>query len=224
LQVAGIAAFGALEGLIGWEVREGLRGFGLGYLWLLPALAVAAYLAADLLSGIVHFLADNFGEEDTPLVGRTFIKPFRDHHTDPHGIVENDFVGTNGNNSLVAVPVMLAVWLLLPVSTTVWGLLFGMFFLLLCLAAFLTNQFHKWAHTDRAPAWVAWLQRHGVVLSKRHHDYHHSAPYDTYYCITVGFWNPSLDRTRFFGRAERLLRRVVPGTDPRLRSEREGGG
>jgi len=222
LQVFGIAAFVGLEVLIGWEAYLGLAAFGFGYLWLLPALAVAAYLAADLLSGVVHFLADNFGSADTPILGRGFIKPFRDHHTAPHGIVENGFVGTNGNNSLAAVPVMLLVWLLVPISTAVWGLLFGLSFLLLCVAAFLTNQFHKWAHMDRAPGWVAWLQRRGVVLSRGHHDYHHTAPYDTYYCITVGFWNPLLDRTRFFERAERFLRRVVPGTDPRLRSEREG--
>jgi hypothetical protein len=46
-------------------------------------------------------------------------------------------------------------------------------------------------------------------------------PYDTYYCITTGFWNPLLDRTRFFERVERLIRHSVPGTDSRLRSERE---
>ena len=61
----------------------------------------------------------------------------------------------------------------------------------------------------------------GVILSRDHHDIHHESPYDTYYCITAGFWNPLLDRTRFFERAERLIRRSVPGTDPRLRSERE---
>ena len=47
------------------------------------------------------------------------------------------------------------------------------------------------------------------------------SPYDTYYCITVGVWNPLLDRLRFFERTERLIRRVVPGT-PQLRAEREG--
>jgi hypothetical protein len=36
-------------------------------------------------------------------------------------------------------------------------------------------------------------------------------------------WNPLLDRTRFFERTERLLRRVIPGADARLRVEREGG-
>ena len=91
----------------------------------------------------------------------------------------------------------------------------------MCLAAFLTNQFHKWAHMDSPPAFVGWLQAWGVILSREHHDIHHESPYDTYYCITTGFWNPLLDHTRFFERVERLIRRFVPGTDPRLRSERE---
>jgi hypothetical protein len=71
---------------------------------------------------------------------------------------------------------------------------------------------------DTPPAFVGWLQAWGVILSREHHD---KSPYDTYYCITAGFWNPILDRTRFFERVERLIRRSVPGTDPRLRSERE---
>ena len=51
-------------------------------------------------------------------------------------------------------------------------------------------------------------------------DIYHASPYDTYYCITVGVWNPLLERTRFFERVERLLRSFTPGTDPRLCVER----
>ena len=220
LELLGILCFFALALLIAVELHQGLGSFG--SLWLLPVLVVLAYLAADFLSGFVHFLADNFGSYDTPILGPNFIQPFRDHHTDPPGIVGHDFVDANGNNSLASLPSMLLVWLAVPISTTHWGHLFGTFFLFLCLAAFLTNQFHKWAHMEAPPALVARLQERGVILSKEHHDIHHESPYDTYYCITAGFWNPLLDRTRFFERAERLIRRVVPGTDPRLRSEREG--
>ena len=117
---------------------------------------------------------------------------------------------------------MLVVWVLVPVETIYFGYLFGVFFLFLCLAASLANQFHKWAHMEAPPAFAGWLQARGVILSKEHHDIHHESPYDTYYCITVGFWNPLLDRTRFFERVERLIRWSVPGADPRLRSEREG--
>lgn len=222
LQLLGVVAFGVISVLLTVEIYLGAIGFGL--VWLLPVLAVLAYLAADLLSGFVHFLADNFGSRETPIIGPYFIGPFRDHHTDPKGILRHGFIETNGNNSLVSVPFMLVVLLAAPVATSVWGYLFGAFFLFTCLAVFLTNQFHKWAHVEvpeAPPKAVAWLQRRGVVLSKEHHDVHHESPYDTYYCITVGVWNPLLDRTNFFERAERLIRRVVPGTDDRLRSETE---
>jgi len=220
LELFSIGAFAVLAALIGAEIYLGAAAFG--YAWLLPAVAVLAYLAADLASGFVHFLADNFGSERTPILGPNFIEPFRDHHVDPKCITRNDFVDNNGNDCLASVPLMLLVYLLIPVATTAWGYLFGAFFLMVCLAVFLTNQFHKWAHMDRPPGWVARLQGWGLVLSKEHHDVHHESPYDTYYCITGGVWNPLLDRTRFFGRAERLIRRAIPGADPLLRSERDG--
>jgi hypothetical protein len=220
LELLGIATFVVLAFLMAGDVYRGLANFG--YLWLLPILALMAYLAADLVSGFVHFLADNFGSADTPIVGPNFIGPFRDHHVDPKGITRNDFVDTNGNNSLVSIPPMLLVWLAVPTGTTVVGYLFGAFFLFLCLAVFLTNQFHKWAHAQTPPAFAVWLQRKGIILSKEHHDVHHESPYDTYYCITAGIWNPLLDHIRFFERTEQVLRRLVPGTDTRLRVEREG--
>jgi len=220
LEVFGILCFALLSLLIVVEIYGGVLRFG--DLWLLPILLVLAYLAADFLSGFVHFLADNFGSYDTPILGPNFIEPFREHHVDPKGIVGHDFVDANGNNSLATLPFMLFVWIVVPVETWYFGYLFGAFFLFLCLAAFLTNQFHKWAHMDNPPAFVGWLQARGVILSQKHHDIHHESPYDTYYCITAGFWNPLLDRIRFYERTERLIRRSVPGTDPMLRSEREG--
>ena len=220
LEIFGILCFALLALLIAVDLYGGVLRFG--DLWLAPILLVLAYLAADFLSGFVHFLADNFGSYDTPILGPNFIEPFREHHVDPKGIVGHDFVDANGNNSLATLPFMLFVWIVVPLETWYYGYLFGAFFLFLCLAAFLTNQFHKWAHMDEPPALVGWLQARGVILSQEHHDIHHESPYDTYYCITAGFWNPLLDRIRFYERTERLIRRSVPGTDPMLRSEREG--
>src|SRR5215204_2357802 len=95
LEVLGILCFMLLLLLIGVDVYQGMIDFG--DLWLAPILAVLAYLAADFLSGFVHFLADNFGSYDTPIIGPNFIEPFREHHIDPKGIVGNDFVDANGN-------------------------------------------------------------------------------------------------------------------------------
>ena len=220
LEFLGIISFFGLSLFMGIDIYRGMAAFG--YAWLLPVIAVLAYLAADFVSGFVHFLADNFGSAAMPVIGPGFISGFRDHHVDPKGITRHDFIDTNGNNSLVSIPFMLLVWLAVPIESTVGGYLFGAFFLLLCLAVFLTNQFHKWAHMEEPPSFALWLQRLGLILPKEHHDVHHASPYDTYYCITVGVWNPLLDRTRFFERTERLLRRIIPGTDSRLRVEREG--
>ena len=63
LEAFGVFAFFVLALLIAEEVLVGVVSFG--YAWLLPLLAVLAYLAADLLSGFVHFLADNFGSAET---------------------------------------------------------------------------------------------------------------------------------------------------------------
>lgn len=207
-QTAGFIVFAGLSLALGIEIARGAMAFGLW--WVFPA-AVIAYVAADFISGFVHFLADNFGSPETPVFGRAFILPFREHHTDPKGILRHPFMIANGNNCLVSVPPLLFVWLVIPVATTRIGYLAGSFFLFFSLAIFLTNQFHKWAHMDDPPAWVAALQTRGLVLSREHHDIHHNSPFDTYYCITVGWCNPLLERIHFFETTESLLRRYVPG-------------
>jgi len=219
LQLAGLLGFIALAIKLGFAVAEGSSRFGHG--WYLVGLAIAGYLVADLVSGIVHFLADNFGSEDTPFFGPGFIRPFRDHHVNPRGIVSHGFVAANGNNALVSIPILAPAALLLPVSESATAHLLGSFILFMMLAVFVTNQFHKWAHMEVPPRFVRTLQSAGLILSREHHDVHHTTPHNAHYCITLGIWDPLLERTRFFHRLERGLRRWVPGLDPVSRVERE---
>jgi len=58
-----------------------------------PAALIGAALlgavAADLASGVVHWACDTFFAEDTPVIGRALIFPFREDHRDPlHAAVE----------------------------------------------------------------------------------------------------------------------------------------
>ena len=174
LEILGILSFFMLALLMGAEIYQGMTTFG--YLWLLPLIAVLVYLATDFISGFVHFLADNFGSSQRSIIGPGFISGFREHHVDPKAITRHDFIDTNGNNSLVSLPFMLQVWLVVPIEIPVGGYFFGAFFLLLCLAVFLTNQFHKWAHMEDPRSFALWLQRRGLILSKEHHDSTTQAP------------------------------------------------
>jgi hypothetical protein len=188
--------FVALALYLAVRVVEGADRHQLG--WWLPVAAIVGLLVADFVSGFVHFLADNFCEADTPIIGKTFVRPFREHHSDPLAITTHGFVEANGGNTIVALPVIAPVALLMPVEDNPFATAIGA----LTLA----------------------IQRTGLILANQHHDVHHTSPFDTYYCITVGFWNPLLERLDLWVRLERWIRRWVPGTDPVSRVERDAAG
>ena len=158
---------------------------------LLVVLIVAAYAVADLASGIVHFLLDNFGSPDTPVIGQKFVKPFRDHHVDPMAMTQGDFIAVNADNVFVCLPVIVPSFFFLDTSQHPYG---GVFIVGLVSGVIMTNQLHKWAHMPTVPRLVAAAQRHGVVLSKEHHSVHHSGAYDRNYCITWGHLDLLLNR------------------------------
>lgn len=217
VEIAAIASFAALAGLAAWRLAthataaDGPR---------LAAAAVLGLLAADLASGLVHWACDTWGALDTPLLGKAFLRPFREHHVDAQAITRHDFVETNGNNCLVALPV-LALALLpelgpaAPVGTFVaaWLLSLG-------VATMATNQIHKWAHQDTPPPFVAALQRARLLLPPARHAAHHRPPYAADFCITLGWLNAPLRAIGFFGRLERAITALtgaVPRRDERAR-------
>lgn len=168
------------------------------------------YILADFATGFIHWLGDTVGRADWPVIGGGFIKPFRNHHTDPKDITRHDFVELNGANAVVTVPFMTIVVIFgedAPIAMALLGS--TMFF------ALVTNQIHQWAHADRAPAFVRFLQRYRIILSPEHHQIHHTFPHHTAYCITTGWVNPVLDSLRFF----RVLEWTISWAMPKLLSE-----
>jgi plasmanylethanolamine desaturase len=210
IEVAAIATVGVCGLALLWRMGAGFTALPWSTTaWAFTLAILLGYLMADFASGFVHWMGDTFGDEHTPVLGMSFVKPFRHHHVDPYDITRHDFIEVNGNNSIVLLMVLLPAVLFLPEPDS------ALTFFLMALTTsfvfgiFMTNQFHKWSHMAERPRWMKVLQDAGVILSPEHHDVHHTAPFDTYYCITCGWMNPILQKLQFFERAERLVRGVL---------------
>jgi plasmanylethanolamine desaturase len=215
VEIAALAAAGALSGVL--IVRLAL--VDPAWLPLAGIAAILGYLAADLLSGLVHWIFDTWGDESTPVLGPAFIAPFREHHRDPASITRHDFIETNGNTAIPIVPVLTAACLI-PLDTGT-GVFASTFVMCTSLGVLATNQIHKWAHTEEVVRVVRLLQRSHLILPVTHHRRHHAPPYASHYCITTGWMNPLLTALDVHRRVERAVRRPC---DSRLsRSDSPGG-
>jgi len=203
METGAILTFVGLEILLLWRLWGAIHAGP----WLLLSAGLLGYLAADFVSGFVHWLGDTWGSTTMPLLGKAFIRPFREHHVDEKAITRHDFVETNGNNCLVSIPVAIAA-VALPHTSPGWvfisATLGAMIFWVMA-----TNQFHKWSHMDEPPALVGFLQRLHLVLPPEHHRVHHTAPFNKYYCITVGWMNKPLMMVHFFPALESLVTRLT---------------
>jgi hypothetical protein len=184
---------------------------GLWWHWWSPLVLIAAALAADLVSGLVHWTADTWFSETMPFLGRRFLRPFRVHHVNPDDFLRRDAVDCNGDVAMLNVPILL-VALLLPEAGPSGAVS-------LALTAFATislptNQVHQWAHMPSPPSFVRWLQRRGIILSVEAHASHHREPYVANYCIATGWCNRWLNAAGFFPTCERLITHVT-GLQPR---------
>jgi len=184
---------------------SGARLYELELLWLVAIALPLGVLGGDLVSGIVHWAADTYCSEDTPIVGPSLVKPFRRHHIYPRDICTHNLVETVGNVCILALPV-LSLSLVLLWLTDHGLLAFAVLCTALMAAATVaTNQFHKWAHSENPPGYARPLQRLRLVLEPKHHQLHHTEPFESHYCITNGWLNPLLNKIKFFRRLERAL-------------------
>lgn len=216
LEITAILSALGLMGWTGWLAVSGLVALGWHLaIWAVPTGLLVGYIGSDFSSGFVHWLGDTYGSEETPVLGENFVKPFRDHHVTPKGILDHDFVTVNGNNSVVLTLWLVPMLLIFNDPTSLLHLFALAAICSMSLGVFMTNQFHKWSHMEQPPGYATKLQDWGLILGRRHHDVHHTAPYDTYYCITCGWLNPLLQRIQFFETIERLVRRFFGVTTAR---------
>lgn len=162
--------------------------------------AAAAWILADLGTGVYHWGVDNYGDASTPIFGAQ-IDAFQGHHQRPWTITKREFAN---NIHAIARPagIFLAPFLLFPSHP------FGDSFLALFLGlVVMSQQIHSFSHMKKSqlPDYIVSLQDNGVLLSRKMHGTHHRPPYDVNYCIVSGLWNSFLNETEVFKRAERFI-------------------
>eukprot|EP01132_Coremiostelium_polycephalum_P007556 gene7556-9290_t len=198
---------------LGLSVKKMFCWYFVKNIWIFFASSFLAMIMADFFSGIVHWAADTWGSLDTPIVGNSFIRSFREHHVVPTQMTKHDWIETNGDNCMLTVPV-LAFTAFTTISNSYYDMFLLSFLVKLCFWVSLTNQIHKWSHTYTLPSYVSFLQKHGLILSKRDHAVHHRNPFDKYYCITNGWLNPWLASINFWKRSEEVIT-LLTGAIPR---------
>lgn len=189
-------------------------------LWLALLAVPLSLVLGDLVSGLVHWTADTYFSEETPIIGPSLVKPFRLHHLYPRDICTHDLVTTVGNVCIIAVPVLaVSISLLWFYENSSWLAFSSLCIALMSLTTVLTNQFHKWAHQESPSRLVRLLQRARLVLGPAHHQIHHTKPFNMHYCITNGWLNPLLNKVQFFRSLEATLRFL--GIEVATANERE---
>lgn len=198
-------------GLLGYHLYRFFSAPDILNWWALFATLLGLILA-DFASGVIHWIADTWGSETMPVLGRRFLRPFRVHHVNPDDFLKRNFIDTNGDVAMISLPFLLLIFFI-PLDN-VWGQAAAAFMIAYCACALPTNQVHQWAHMSHPPGLVRWLQQRGLLLSREQHQLHHTSPFAMNYCISTGWCNHLLTAISFFPTMEWLISRLT-GVQPR---------
>lgn len=144
-------------------------------------------LITNFISGVGHWWQDAYSNPKWPVVGQIVAQANLDHHASPRKFLKNSWLLRNSTPLVLAALIGLLFWVL-------GGLTWQVALVLLLLS--LINEFHAFSHRTykESGRLVVALQRIGLLQSRKHHGWHHRAPYDCHYCILTNWLNPLLDR------------------------------
>jgi plasmanylethanolamine desaturase len=177
------------------------------FITAITAQVVLCIAIAEFIAGAVHWAEDRYGSPDTPLIGASVIAPNLLHHQQPRAFLANSWWRSADIQILGA--------LITTGATLVLGVLTWRVLLVLAIAVNV-NEVHKWAHRTKAEngRLITFLQAHGVLQSRAHHNRHHGGQRDSHYCSLTPWMNPILERLRIWRGLEWMIARVT-GVLPR---------
>jgi ubiquitin-conjugating enzyme E2 variant len=164
--------------------------------------AAGVVLAADLASGVIHWIEDAYIREDTPWVGRWIGRANTLHHHLPRRMARNTWWQSNWD-------LLLAMSLLVGVAALLGRLTWQVW--LFAVVAGNANEVHKWSHRSRREngRLISWLHDIRLLQTPHHHAIHHTNPKEFHYCPITNVLNPVLDALRVWSGIEWLLARTL---------------
>jgi plasmanylethanolamine desaturase len=181
---------------------------------LLQALGVI--LLADFLAGVIHWLEDAYGTEETPVLGPLVIRPNIVHHHYPRFFTKLTWWQSSWDLLLIGA---------LIIGGAAWAGVLTWHVWLFVLLSINANQVHKWSHQTRAengPV-ISFFQDIRVLLTPHQHALHHTDPKNTHYCPATNLVNPLLERISFWPKVEAVVK-AVTGATHRSDSSNRGEG
>jgi plasmanylethanolamine desaturase len=159
--------------------------------------AAGAVIAADFVSGLVHWAEDAYARKDTPIIGKWIGEANLEHHKKPRAFVSRTWWQSSWDLLLVSCLLVAGAWWLKALHWSV---------LLFAFVSTNANQIHKWAHSPphENGRMVTWLQKLKLIQTQKHHAMHHKGEKDSHYCSVANLLNPVLERIEFWKRFERF--------------------
>lgn len=154
------------------------------------------WIIADFLSGIIHWIEDEFITSSTPLIGKSIGAANELHHQEPTEFLSSTFVERNWTTWAAVIPIAL-IWLFIAGPS--WVLL-GAF-----VGGSLANETHAWTHRTERPPLIRALQASGIFQSAPAHSRHHRGSMNSDYCTLTGWLNPWLELIGFWQRLSSLF-------------------
>lgn len=176
---------------------------------------IVVILSSDLISGLFHWWEDAYGNPNWKILGKHVVIPNLLHHTEPRAFLKGNYWQRN-NTAIISAIILIGV----PACFG-W---FSWFYTVCILLASQSNEVHRKAHqTDKENGkLICFLQSLGLMQSRKHHGWHHKAPYDCNYCILTNYLNPILNAVHFFPIMEKSIS-ILFGIKPLRASAIRGG-